>query len=108
MTVSNANGTATLASAFTYTAPAAPTLASLSPTNGSAAGGVNVTLRGTGFSQGGATTVQFDGTRATNVTVVGDTAVTCVTPAGTIGTVDVTLTNSRGTVTLPAAFTYRP
>ena len=78
------------------------------PTSGSAAGGTNITVRGTGFSQGGTTTVELGAVPATNVSVVSDTEVTCTVPAGTVGAVDVTLTNSRGTDTLAGAFTYTP
>ena len=53
-----------------------------------------MTITGTGFT--GATAVDFGTTAATNVTVVNDTTITVVSPAGT-GTVDVTVTTPAGT-----------
>ncbi len=107
--VTNANGTATLAGAFTY--DPVPVLASVSPAAGSPLGGTSVTLTGTGFQNSsiGATTVSFGGTQAGSVSVVDGTTITCTTPAGTAGsTVDVVVTNGNGASTLVAAFAYNP
>ncbi|MFF7233174.1 IPT/TIG domain-containing protein [Streptomyces sioyaensis] len=75
-------------------ADAPPTVTSVSPTSGSAAGGTSVTVTGTGFT--GATAVRFGATQATSFTVNSDTQITAVTPQGT-GTVQVTVTTSAGT-----------
>ena len=81
-----------LASGFTYVAP--PTVTSVSPNNGPAAGGTAVTITGTNFASGA--TVTFGSTAATNVTVVNSTTITATTPAGSAGAVTVTVTNSNG------------
>jgi IPT/TIG domain-containing protein len=107
--VANLDGQAvTLASAFTYVAP--PTLASLSPTAGSTAGGTSVTLAGTGFVAGApgapSSTVSFGGATAT-VTSVTPTAIVVTTPLHAAAAVDVTVTNPDGqTAALPGAFTF--
>ena len=70
----------------------APNVASITPVTG--AGGVTVTLTGTGFT--GATGVRFNGLAGTSLTVVSDTSATVVTPASfTSG--PVTITGPGGT-----------
>ena len=65
----------------------APNVASITPVTG--AGGVTVTLTGTGFT--GATGVRFNGVAGTALNVVSDTSATVVTPASfTSGPVIVT------------------
>ncbi|WP_280307711.1 IPT/TIG domain-containing protein [Nocardia abscessus] len=91
VTVTTAGGTSNGA---TYTYPAAPSLTSVSPDSGPAAGGNTVVLTGTGF--GAATAVRFGATAASSFTIVSGTRITAVAPAGT-GTVAVTVTNPRGT-----------
>ncbi|MEU4341558.1 IPT/TIG domain-containing protein [Nocardia sp. NPDC023852] len=87
-----------------YTYVAVPTLTSLSPTAGPAAGGTTVILTGTGLT--GATAVTFGATPATSFTVNSATQITAVAPAGT-GTVQVTVTTAGGTSNgLP--YTYVP
>src|SRR5208337_838630 len=67
-----------------------------------------VTVTGTGFT--GATSVKFGTTAATSYTVVSATSITAVSPAGSAGTVDVTVTTPGGiSATSPAdEFTYDP
>ena len=85
--------------AFTYTTLPPPTLTSLNPASGLAAGGTTVILTGTGFT--GATAVIFGGTPATSFSVNSATQITAVAPAGT-GTVNVSVTTPLGTTnTLP-------
>ncbi|MHC5018853.1 MAG: IPT/TIG domain-containing protein [Planctomycetota bacterium] len=81
---------ATLAGGYIYQGPA-PTLSSVSPAAGPLAGGTTVTLTGTNFVAGA--TVTFGGNPATGVNVVSGTQITCATPAGTIGSTNVTVTN---------------
>jgi hypothetical protein len=69
---------------------AGPTLDSLTPDHGDKAGSMLVTLSGSGLT--GATSVTFGGSEASQVTVVNDTTVTCLTPAHAVGLVDVTVT----------------
>ncbi|MFG2865065.1 IPT/TIG domain-containing protein [Streptomyces sioyaensis] len=79
--------------AFTYTSASVPVLSSVSPNAGPAGGGNTVTLTGTGLATAGA--VRFGATAATSFTVVSDTLITAVAPAGT-GTVQVTVTTPGG------------
>jgi hypothetical protein len=88
----------------TATAPA-PTVTSVNPNTGPAAGSTAVTITGTGFVTGA--TVTFGGNGATNVTVVNATTITCDTPAGAAGAVNVVVTNpDLQTGTLTNGFTY--
>ena len=66
--------------------PSTPTVTSVSPGGGTAAGGTTVTIDGTGFS--GADGVAFGGVAATTYTIESDSEITATTPAGS-GTVDV-------------------
>ena len=93
----------TLSSAFTYAVP--PTLASVSPTFGTTAGGTSVTLSGSDFVSGA--TVTFGGTSCTSVVFNSSTSITCITPARSQGTSNIVLTNpSTLTSTLSGGFTY--
>jgi hypothetical protein len=81
----------TLVNGFTYTSGTAPTVSSVSPNSGPAAGGTGVTITGTNFVSGA--TVTFGGTAATNVVVVNGTTITATTAAHAAGAVTVTVTN---------------
>ena len=82
-----------------------PTLTSISPNVGSPLGGTAVTLSGSNFV--GGATVTIGGSAATNVTVVNGTTITASTPANSLGTVNVTVTNPDGdSATLSGGFTY--
>lgn len=78
---------------FTYVAP--PNITAISPTSGKTAGGTTVTITGTGL--GGATTVKFGADPATSFTVNSASQISAVAPAGTAGTVDITVTTTGGT-----------
>jgi hypothetical protein len=109
VTVTTPGGSATLLSFFEYTFSGNPlTLTKVSPDSGFAPGGGAVTLTGTGFTTGspGTNTVTFDGVAATAVVAVNDTTITCTTPAGSSGPANVAVTNTKGTQTLNAGFTY--
>ena len=86
---------------------AAPTVTGLSPPNDLTAGGATVVITGTNFT--GATGVSFGGTAATNVIVNSATQITATAPAGSLGTVNVTVTTPGGTSSTGAAnqFTYQ-
>jgi large repetitive protein len=92
---------------FTYT-DTAPTVTSITPVSGSAAGGTTVTINGAGFTS--ASTVSFSGTAGTSVTFVSATRLTARSPAHAVGVVDVTVTTVGGTSGTSAAsqFTYLP
>src|SRR5579859_1071443 len=81
-----------------------PTIASVIPNIGPAAGGTLVTITGTNLN--GATAVKF-GTAAATFSVTDSTHIAATSPAGS-GTVDVTVTTSSGTSALSPAdkFTY--
>jgi hypothetical protein len=74
-------------STYTYN-PDVPTVTSLSPTSGPAAGGTSVTVHGTNFTT--ATGVDIDGSSAAT-TYVSSTAVTISTPPHATGPVPVTV-----------------
>jgi hypothetical protein len=108
VTVTTAGGTSKTSSAdeFTYVVPA-PTVSSVSPSSGSTAGGTQVTITGTNLS--GATAVDFGSVAATGVSVnSAGTQITATSPAGSAGTVDVTVTTAGGTSKTSSAdeFTY--
>jgi IPT/TIG domain len=87
-----------------------PTVSSVSAKSGTTEGGTTVTITGSGFSgleAGNAAAVKFGDVNAKSFTVVSDTKLTAVTPAGTAGAVVVKVTNSTGTSTGTATFTYR-
>lgn len=94
--VTNSNGqSGSLVNGYTYATASStsPTVASVSPNSGSAAGGTAVTITGTNFLTGA--TVSFGGSAATGVTVTSSTLITATTPAGTAGaSVTVAVTNS--------------
>ena len=102
VTVTNPGGqSGNLANGFTYVAP--PTVSTVSPNGGSAAGGTAVTITGTNFAAGA--TVTFGGIAATNVVVVNGTTITATTPAGA-GAVTVTVTVDGESGSSASGFTY--
>ncbi|MFC8850424.1 MULTISPECIES: IPT/TIG domain-containing protein [unclassified Micromonospora] len=98
-------GTVIVAEATCERPPAAPTTATITPDEGSQAGGQTVTITGTGFIPGG-TTVTFDGVPATGVTVTPDgVSLTAVTPPGSIGPAQAVVSTVNGTAP-PLGYTY--
>ncbi len=84
--------------------PPSVTVAAISPSTGSASGGVGITLTGTNLL--GATGITFGGVPATSVNVVNATTITAVTPAHADGAVDVVVTTPAGNATRPNGYTY--
>jgi len=84
----------------------APVVSSIEPQQGLATGGYLALIRGDAFQAGAAVT--FGNAQATQVTVLGPTAISARVPAGVVdATVDVTVANSaQKKGTLPRAFTY--
>lgn len=80
------------------------TLTSITPNSGSAAGGTSVTLTGTALT--GATNVTFGGVAAVAINVVNSTTITAVTPAHTVGIVDVVVDTPAGGGILANGYTY--
>ena len=83
-----------------------PTIASVSPSTGSANGGVSVSITGSGFTN--ASGVNFGNVPATSYTVVSDSTIMAVVPASITGPVDVTVSGPSGiSATNPQdVFTY--
>jgi hypothetical protein len=75
--------------------PLAPTVSAVSPNTGIPAGGTQVAITGTNFSNVSA--VHFGANLAQSFTVNSPTSMTAVAPAGAIGTVDITVTTPNGT-----------
>ncbi len=84
------------------TAP--PAVTSVHPESGPSVGGTTVTISGTDFT--GATAVKFGSTNAKSFTVESATSISAVSPAGTAGIVDVTVTTSGGTSATGSADQY--
>ena len=103
--VTNEEGQAgTLASSYTY--QAAPTVGSLSVSNGASGGGTAMTITGTGFLTGA--TVDFGGSSCGTVVVVSLTSITCTTSTHANGVVTVTVTNAdTQSGSLASSFTYQ-
>ena len=107
VTVTTPAGTSPPTPTDQFTYPPLPTVTSINPTSGTAAGGTLVTITGTNFTA--PATVDFGTNPATNVSVVNASTVTADSPAGS-GVVDVTVTTAGGpSPTSPAdQFTYGP
>ena len=109
ITVTTPSGTSATSSAdhFTYSAATAPSVTSVSPSSGLTTGGTTVTISGSHFT--GATGVSFGGNAATSFTVLSDGSIVAVAPAGSAGTVDITVTTPSGTSSTGSAdhFTYK-
>lgn len=90
---------------FIYQTPA-PTVTAVSPSSGPTTGGTAVTITGANLS--GATAVKFGTSNAASFTVISATQITATSPAGSLGSVYVTVTTPGGT-SAPSAgaqFTY--
>jgi hypothetical protein len=83
------------ASAITVGAPSAPTVKSLAPKSGPAAGGTSVKI--TGANLAAATAVTFGSSPAAGFTVTSASSITALSPAESSGTVNVTVTAPGGT-----------
>lgn len=81
-----------------------PTVTSISPASGTTLGGTSVILTGTNFID--TISVTFSGASAASYMVDSATQITVVTPAHTIGIVDVVVTTTFGTVTENSGFTF--
>lgn len=80
-----------------------PTLTSIAPATGALVGGDSVVLTGSGFT--GTIGVTIGGNPVASFSVVNDTTINAVTPAGT-GGVAVVVTNARGASDGAVIFTY--
>ncbi|MGI8985059.1 MAG: SBBP repeat-containing protein [Acidimicrobiales bacterium] len=98
MVIGNNDG---LGSIELYTSP--PEATGIDVATGPTAGGTTVVITGSGFNE--ATSVRFGDVEA-SFTVDSYSQITVISPRGTDGTVDVTVTTPGGAVTIPAAFTF--
>jgi len=99
------NGTTTKTYSVTVTrAVPEPSITSVLPAAGAAAGGTVVTITGTGFT--GVTSVLFGTEAAADAVADSDTEISVTAPAGTHGAVDVAVTTPGGTATAENAFIY--
>jgi hypothetical protein len=96
----------TLVNGFAYGNAPPPTfgLSRVTPEVGPIAGGTRVTVIGSGFSS--SATVTFGGQPATGVQVVGGATLSCVTPAGMIGPVEVVVSQNGESRRLALGFWY--
>jgi hypothetical protein len=104
ITVTTPYGTSATVTADQYTYVTGPTVTGISPATGPLSGTTSVVITGTGFT--GATTVKFGTTAATSFTVTNATSITAVSPAGSAGTVDITVTTPYGTSATSSADKY--
>ncbi|MBZ5647086.1 MAG: IPT/TIG domain-containing protein [Acidobacteriia bacterium] len=82
-----------------------PTISNVSPSFGGTSGGDSVLISGANFNNGA--TVTFGGVAAPSVVVNSGAQIAASTPPGSVGAVDVTVTNTDATTgTLPAGYTY--
>jgi len=81
-----------------------PSISWVNPNYGPTTGGTTITITGTALTDASAVTVR--GNAATNVTVVNDTTVTAVAPAGSVGAANVQVTTPGGTATISGTFNY--
>jgi alpha-tubulin suppressor-like RCC1 family protein len=91
---------------FTYLPP--PIVKKLAPNTGPAGGGSSVTITGSGFLNVSA--VHFGASSAASFIVNSPTSITAISPPGSPGASDVTVTTASGTSALVAAdrFNYAP
>lgn len=88
----------------TATFPVTPTIGTLAPNTGDAAGGDPIVISGTNFT--GATGVTFGGVPGTAFSVASPTSINVTTPAGAAGPVDVVVQHPNGNATKVGGFTY--
>jgi hypothetical protein len=107
ITVTTAGGISAINTGDQFTFILTPRIASVSPSSGTTDGGTSVRINGVNFT--GATAVYFGGIAA-SFKVVGDKAITAVSPPGADSgiTVDIAVSSSHGTSVIGAFdhFTY--
>jgi len=101
ISVTTAAGTTLASTPFSYVQQQ---VTSIVPNTGPYAGGTPITI--TGQYLAGTTAVTIGGVPCTNVVSVSATQVTAVTPAGSVGAVDVVVNGPKGAVTATGGFTY--
>jgi large repetitive protein len=102
VTVTTPGGTSVVNAGDHYTY--GPAITGVSPATGGTNGATTVTITGTDFT--GATGVSFGSTPALSYTVNSATSVTAVSPAGSAGAVNITVTTPDGTSPVVSADTF--
>jgi hypothetical protein len=102
--VQDSEGADTLASAYFYSVNPFPGISTVTPPSGTMDGGTRVSI--TGSSVVGVTSVTFGGVAGTGLDIVSPTELSVTTPAGSVGSVDVTASNSTGGITIPDGYEY--
>ena len=83
-----------------------PTVTSITPDGGAVAGGTQVEINGTGFFAG--VSVQIGGVDCQNTSFISSISISCSTPVGSLGSVDIDVTNiDAQSASLTGGFTYR-
>ncbi len=97
---------AILGQAFTFDEPLS--IGRVAPDRGAIAGNTLVTVLGSGFGIGNATgtLVKFGGNVCKDIKVIDQHTLTCRTPKGDVGTVDVTIERLGPMDSLPGGFSY--
>jgi hypothetical protein len=114
LTVTNPIGTSAVSSGDQFTYLPLPAVTGVSPAAGPTAGGNTVTITGTDFrfpiGFNGVTEVDFGSVKAPSFTVSSATQLTATVPAGSTGSVDVTVKTFAGTTPATSAdqYTYAP
>ena len=101
ISVTTSAGTTLASTPFNYVQQQ---ITSIVPNTGSYVGGTPITI--TGQYLAGTTSVTIGGVPCTDVVSVSATQVTAVTPAGSVGAMDVVVTCPKGSVTVAGGFTY--
>jgi hypothetical protein len=104
VTVTTPTGVSAALTADEFTYVTTPSIQKVSPRTGTTLGGNRVTISGAGFT--GASAVSFGSVPATSFTVESDQEILAVSPAGSAGTVDVTVTAATGTSPADPADVY--
>ena len=101
ISVTTSAGTTLASTPFSYVQQQ---ITSIVPNTGPYVGGTPITI--TGQYLAGTTAVTIGGVPCTNVVSVSATQVTAVTPAGSVGAMDVVVNGLKGSVTVGGGFTY--
>lgn len=100
--LANPAGNFTLPAAYEYLAT--PAITNISPAAGTTAGGVTVNISGSGLSY--TSEVKFGNQLGTALSVINDTSLSVVAPAGGSGAVDVRVTTPGGIFTSSGGYNY--
>lgn len=95
---------AALEDAFVYDSP--PAVWVVDPPQGAIAGNTRVTVRGHGFPVGSAVDVRFAGRLASQVAIVDERTITCLTPPGVVGLAAVEVSGGGVEAAHSGAFSY--